>query len=393
MAQSRVVVSGQIWTPEGFVPGQVWIQDRKITAVEYHKGAANVPGELNYSDAYITPGLLDLQLNGGIGYDFTRDPETMSEVAAALPRWGVTGFLPTFITASLSTYYEAFAIPPHKINPTSAEVLGAHVEGPYLSAAYRGAHDVSLIRDPSLKETLELLKAQDHSSLKIRMTTIAPEKPGALEVIRELVKHGVIVAVGHSAATYEEALKAFEAGASCITHLFNAMSSLHHRQPGLVGAALEDNDIIVNLIVDGIHLHPAIVRLIYRLKGWQRILLVTDSMAGMGMAPGTYELAGQSVIVDHDSARLTNSPATLAGSILTLDHALANMVEFVGCPAHEAVAMATLVPAKMLGLDQPHETLPAKGRLAAGYDADIAIFTPEFKPLLTMIGGQVAYKA
>ena len=392
MAQSRQVLSGQVWTPTGFVPGQVWIRDGKITAVDVNTGRAGVTAERAFDGAYITPGLIDLQINGAVGYDFTRQPDSVANVAEALPRWGVTGFLPTFITAPLDVYQEAFRVVKESSGPGSALVLGLHFEGPYLNPAYRGAHDPDLIREPSLAEVRQLLQAQSDSPTSLRMVTLAPEQPGALDVIRELVGRGVLVAVGHSGATYEETGRAFEAGAGCVTHLFNAIPALHHRRPGPVGAALEADQIVVNLIVDGVHLHPAVVGLIYRLKGWQGITLVTDAIGGMGMPAGQYDLAGQSVIVDETSARLADAPDTLAGSILTLNRALRNMVEFTGCPPHEAVAMATLGPARLLGLDRQNPSGPAKGRLAPGYDADIAVFSPDFEPLLTLVGGQVAFE-
>ncbi len=379
MANNEMILSGKLWGEDGFKPGRLSVRDGRIAAVEYGEFKA-VEGERVFGEAYLTPGLIDLQLNGGLGYDFTQQPETVDIVAAALPRWGVTGFLPTFITAPFETYIKALEFLGSRTSRVGAIALGAHIEGPYLNPAYRGAHDPAFVREPSLPEITRLLEYDT-----FKLMTLAPEEPGALEIVRALVKGSRLVAAGHSGATYEQGLAAFEAGILCATHLFNAMPRLHHREPGLVGASLAHPEATANLIVDGIHLHPAIVRLIYRLKGWQRVVLVTDAMAGLGMAPGRYELAGQAVIVDDSSARLAEAPDTLAGSILTLNAAIRNMINFSGCAPHEAVAMASLNPARLLGLDR------TKGQLTPGYAADIAVFSPEWEPLLTLVGGQVSF--
>ena len=381
MSAPELVLSGNIWHEDGFRPGRVTVREGRISGVSYGDSAG--PVDFDFGAAYITPGLIDMQLNGGFGLDFTVQPETVDTVAAALPRWGVTAFLPTFITAPIETYHHALGfLRDRQPGQPGALVLGAHVEGPYLNEAYRGAHDSQYIREPSLPELHHLLA---YGTLKF--LTLAPEEPGSLELIHSATENKVLVATGHSGATYEQGQAAFEAGAVCATHLFNAMPPLHHRKPGLVGAVLDNPNTTANLIVDGIHLHPAIVRLIYRLKGWQRVVLVTDAMAGLGMPPGRYDLAGQAVIVDEKSARLADSD-TLAGSILTLNDALKNMVEFTGCPPHEAVSMATLNPARLLGLAD------RKGRLETGFDADIAVFGDgdNFEPLLTIIGGEVVFQ-
>jgi N-acetylglucosamine-6-phosphate deacetylase len=381
MSAQELVLSGNIWSPSGFKPGRLTLKGGRIAGVDFGETVGASVADYDFGPALITPGLIDMQLNGGLGLDFTVQPDTVDAVAAALPRWGVTAFLPTFITAPIETYHQALGYlrdrPPGK---PGALVMGAHLEGPYLNPSFKGAHDQNFIREPSFGELHHLLA---YGTLKF--LTLAPEEPGSLELIRLARENNVLVAAGHSGATYEQGQAAFETGAACATHLFNAMPPLHHRKPGLVGAVLDNPGVTANLIVDGIHLHPAIVRLIYRVKGWQRVVLVTDAMAGLGMAPGRYDLAGQAVIVDEKSARLADS-GTLAGSILTLNDALKNMVEFTGCPPHEAVGMATLNPARLLGIED------RKGRLEKDFDADIAVFGPDFEPLLTIIGGNVAFK-
>ncbi|MDB5080103.1 MAG: N-acetylglucosamine-6-phosphate deacetylase [Chloroflexi bacterium] len=379
MSRPDLVLSGNIWSENGFKPGRITVRDGRIAEVDFKPGPS-AEADFDFGDAMITPGLIDLQLNGAIGFDFTQNPETVEVVAETLPKWGVTSFLPTFITAPIETYYKALEyLRDRKQGKPGANILGAHLEGPYLNTTFRGAHDSNYIREPSLGEINRLL-----SYGTMKFLTLAPEEPGALELVRRANEEGVLVAAGHSGATYEEGVAAFGAGVHCATHLFNAMPILNHRAPGLVGAALENPEITTNLIVDGVHLHPTVVRFIYRLKGWERICLVTDAMAGLGMKPGRYELAGQMVIVDHNSARLVERES-LAGSILSLNDALRNMIEFTGCPAYEAVNMATLNPARMLGIQD------RKGQLQPGFDADIAVFSPEFEPLLTIVGGAVVF--
>jgi len=376
----EVTLSGQIWQPDGFKAGRLTLEGAKITRLEFGQ---NLVADYEFGENYICPGLIDLQLNGGLGYDFTRDPTTVPPVAAALPRWGVTAFLPTYITAPLETYFTALKwLADYAENLPGARVLGAHLEGPYLNPAFKGAHPETFIRPPDFAEVKNLLEI---GGKWLKMLTIAPENPGALEIVQYLAHKGILVSAGHSGASYDEALAAFKAGVGCATHLFNAMPPLHHRKPGLIGATLVTPGISANLIVDGVHLHPAMVKLTYQQKDAADIVLITDAMAGLGMPPGRYDLAGQAVIVDDTSAYLDDQHHTLAGSILTLNRAIQNMVEFSGCTPAEAVQMATLNPARLLKLDDH------LGNLTPGYAADIAVFSPDFQPLLTIIKGEIVF--
>ncbi|NWJ45731.1 MAG: N-acetylglucosamine-6-phosphate deacetylase [Chloroflexi bacterium] len=374
-------ISGQLWTEEGFRAGRLTISDGKIQGCEYGEG---LKADYSFPDSYVCPGLIDMQINGGLGFDFTQQPNSVGEVAKALPRWGVTAFLPTYITAPIETYFEALGwLKANAATTKGAIPLGAHIEGPFLNPRYKGAHEETFLRHPSLEETHRLWECAGDC---LKLMTLAPELVGALEVANWLHEKGIIVSAGHTAATYEEGLVAFESGIRLVTHLFNAMPSLHHRKPGIVGVSLAAKDTFCGIIVDGIHLHPGIVRLVYRLKGAANILLVTDAMAGMGMPPGKYVLGGQEVIVTDKTARLANFAGTLAGSILTLNQAIANMIVYTDCSVAEAVGMASLNPARLLGIDK------RKGRLEAGYDADIAVFKPDnFETLMTLVNGEILY--
>lgn len=339
-------------------------------------GAQVVSGE----GLLLAPGFIDLQLNGGFGFDFTERPASIWDVGAQLPRYGVTAFLPTIISAPLAVVREAqrvlLAGPPNGYR--GATPLGLHLEGPFLNPKKRGAHNPAHMRLPDL-ESIEGWSPERG----VLMVTLAPELPGAIEVIKALAERGVLVSAGHSAATWAEANAGVEAGARYGTHLFNAMSPLDHREPGLPGALLASEAVTVGVIADGVHLHPSVVSLAWRAKGAAKVSLVTDAMAALGMPPGTYRLGDNDVTVDGCSARLDDG--TLAGSLLSLDAAVRNAVAFTGCSLHEAISCVTSVPADLLALDQ------SRGRIAEGCVADMVLLTPELQTAATIIGGEVVY--
>ena len=330
---------------------------------------------------WVAPGYIDLQLNGGFGYDFTARPDSLGEVAQRLPQSGVVAFLPTFITSPLAAYpamLQAVIAAQASQSPAllaGARILGAHIEGPFLSPQKKGAHNQDFFRPPD-PEALSMLRPIE----AVRMLTLAPEIPGGLEAIDWLVAQQVVVSIGHSAAGEDVALAAMRAGARYATHLYNAMSGMSHRDPGLVGALLTEGRITCGLIVDGIHVHPRMVKLAYRTLGARRFTLVTDAMEAMGMPAGEYRIGDQRVIVAENTARLADG--TLAGSILRMDEAVRNMVAFSGCSPAEAVRMASTTPAEVLRID--HET----GHLRRGYRADLILLDKELNVLETYIGGR-----
>jgi N-acetylglucosamine-6-phosphate deacetylase len=325
------------------------------------------------------PGLIDWQLNGGFGYDFTENPASIWNVAGRLPEHGVTAFLPTVITAPLDKYATAQEVlrngPP--ANFLGAQPLGLHFEGPFLNPARKGAHNPLYLRAPSLPETENWSRKEG-----VWLVTLAPELPGAHDLIGSLRNKGVLVSVGHSLATYQEALEGFHAGVTCATHLFNAMPVLDHRAPGLVAALLNSADIIVGLIPDGIHVHPAMLALAWKVKGPKRITIVTDAMGALGMPPGVYSLGGYTVHVDDVSARLENG--TLAGSIVRMDEALRNLMKCTGCSLRQAVAAASANAAGLLGAK-------GKGRLSAGADADLILMDENTNIMSTYVRGELVF--
>lgn len=326
----------------------------------------------------IAPGLIDLQFNGAFGYDLTNDPGGIVAVAARLPATGVTAFLPTCITSPFASYPGWLAaVKEIRTALSGAQMLGVHLEGVYFSPHKTGAHNPALMRPINVDE---ILNHYVDPSI-VRIVTLAPELEHALDAIRALTAAGIVVSAGHSNATYAEAAAGIAAGIGWGTHLFNAMRDLRHREPGLP-AALLTSKVPVGLIVDGVHLHPAIVKLTYLAKGAAGITLVTDAMAAAGVTPGKYNLGGYDVMVDETSARLTDG--TLAGSVLMLDQAVRNMVAQSGCSVAEALTMASRTPADLLGLTH-------KGRIAPGCDADLVLFDDQLHVVRTIIAGATVY--
>jgi N-acetylglucosamine-6-phosphate deacetylase len=290
--------------------------------------------------------MLDLQVNGAGGFDLTEEPGAVWRVGAVLPRFGVTAFLPTLVSPSLATVaraQEAVADGPPD-GYAGADPLGWHVEGPFIAPTRSGAHDPSRLLLP------DAVAVRDWSpGSGIRMVTLAPELPGALDLVRQLTGNGVVVSAGHSAATFDEAIAGFDAGIRAVTHLFNAMAALDRREPGLAGAALADDRITIGLIVDGLHVHPGLVAIVRRAVGADRLAVVSDAIAALGMPPGAYRLAGRDVVVDETSARLPDGG--LAGCVIGLDEAVRNLADFAAIDLADAARAATEVPARLLGLE------------------------------------------
>lgn len=330
----------------------------------------------------VAPGLIDMQLNGGFGHDFTAAPESIWAVAERLPASGVTAFLPTIITSPLTQVRRGQTAlaggPP--AGWRGAQPLGLHCEGPFLNPARKGAHNPAHLRLPTAEAVADWAPESG-----VRLVTLAPELPGALDVVRLLAARGVVVSAGHSMATWEEAEAGFAAGITYATHLFNAMPPLEHRQPNLPGAVLGHPQITAGLIPDGIHVHPALVRMIWYAKGAGKVNVVTDAMGALGMPPGRYVIADQEVIVTAQDSRLPSG--TLAGATITMDEALRRLMAFTGATLAEALPAFTSVPADLLRMGSE------RGRLLAGARADLVLLTKGGEVQFTIIGGEVLYRA
>lgn len=378
-------------TPRGPVRADVAIAEGRITGVADPRTAAPVPGSgddtptarLDATGLVVAPGFVDLQCNGAVGVDLTAEPDRLWEVAAALPRWGVTAWLPTIVTSAPAARERAratLAAGSPASGPPLAQPLGLHLEGPFLAPDRRGAHDVALMVPPSLALVAGERWSRDDG---VALVTLAPELPGALDVVRELDDRGVVVAAGHSAATAAQATAAVDAGVRYVTHLFNAMPSLHHREPGLTGVALADERIHVGLIADGLHVAPAMVRLAARLLG-PRLSLVSDAVAALDAPPGPVRLGGLTATVSEADGAVRLADGTLAGSTLALDRAVRNLTTFAGASLTEAVRAVTTVPAAVLGLTD-------RGIVAPGARGDLVLLTRDGHVVATVVGGRLAH--
>ena len=357
----------------------VVIRDGKVFELTRDPRSGDLPKDNRAVSGLICPGFIDLQINGGFGVDVGPDPKVLKTLASKLPQTGVTAFLPTAISWPTERYEAFFEALENASTTSGARILGAHLEGPFLSVERKGAHDPANLRSVDLGFLREVL-----SFGKIRIMTLAPELPKALEAIQALSEEGVIASAGHTSATYEQVLDALDAGMSLGTHLYNAMSPMRHRAPGAVGALLTDDRARVGVIFDGVHVHEGALRLAYRAKGLQGLALVTDAMEAAGMPPGEYELSGRSVEVKDGTVRLPDG--TLAGSVLTMDRAVRNAHRFLRIPLEDAVRMATETPASILGFTK-------KGRIMVGADADLTLLAPDGMVSETIVTGETVYRS
>jgi N-acetylglucosamine-6-phosphate deacetylase len=369
--------SDRIVGPSGTVAGEVVIEQGRILSVgAVSPGTAIGQDEVvDLGDRWLIPGFIDGHVHGGGGAQCnTAAVEEVGEMARFHAGHGTTGLLATTVPAPVDELCVALGAIAGCAAPN---LLGAHLEGPFLSPERSGALDPDYFVAPDLSKLERLLRA---SGGGVRMMTLAPELPGAVALVRHLDQAGVLASVGHTNATYAEVQEAARAGARAATHLFNAMPPFHHRRPGPVGAALDLPEISCELICDGVHVDPVAMRMAYRSKGPSGVRLVTDAIAAAGMPDGEYRLGGRAITVSGGRARLS-AGASIAGSTLTMDAALRNAVEFLRVPVEEAVLMSSTNPARLLGLDQ------RKGTIAPGLDADLVVLSERLTVEATMIAG------
>mgnify|MGYP001577568697 CR=1 FL=1 len=364
----------------------ILIEDGKITSVG-QRSAISVPAGARVHKApglTVVPGFVDVHIHGAGGHDVMEGlPDALSAIASTLARNGTTSFLATTVTAqadSLCRSVEGIASYMSRQtfagqSSASAELLGIHLEGPFISAARRGVHPAAWIAPPCVALLKRILDAAMRS---VRLVTLAPELPGALELISIARQAGLIVALGHTDATFEEASAAIAAGAHHAVHVFNAMRPFSHRETGVLGAILTSPEVTAELIADGVHVDPPAMRLLLSSKGASHVLLVSDGTAATGMPDGQYRLGEIEVTVKEGICR--NSDGRLAGSTLTLDRAIRNVVA-LGVPLTQAVQMATLNPARLLGLEKK------KGVLALGADADLVLLDEKLRVADVMTRG------
>ena len=380
---STVALRGSIVTDyEVWQGGAVLLEGGTIEDVSREPLEADEVHE--YPDHYVLPGFLDLQVNGSFGVDVAAEPGRLAELSKKLVATGTTSYLPTLISSPPTLYREALP----KVADLArggasggAQVLGAHLEGPFINEEKKGAHPAEHVSPPDPGLLNELLDV-----VPVRMLTLAPELGGAADLVQMAGGRGVAVSAGHSDAPFELAYEVFDGEVAGVTHLFNAMSPLHHREPGLPGAAFAHPRVFCSLIADGRHVHPEVVALAFRVLGPDRLYLVTDAIAAAGMEPGEYSLATRRVRLDEHVPRLLES-GEIAGSVLAMNEAFRNILAFTGCTIPEAARMAAATPARLTGEGE------RKGRLAPGYDADITVLRPDLSVEAVYKAGSRVYPA
>jgi N-acetylglucosamine-6-phosphate deacetylase len=376
---------GTLVTPDGLVRDRdLLIVGGRITAMGSDLALPDGCDRLDATSCLVSPGFIDTHVHGGLQFDtLDADPAGLRAIAAHLARHGVTSWLPTTVACpapQLERVLSAIA-QARREGTGAAEILGAHLESNFISPRFKGAQPPDDLRPTSDAELRDVLRK--HAGV-IRLVTLAPELEGAEQLVRELVARGIVVSVGHSDATYDQVMRAVEAGATRVTHLCNAQRGFHHREPGVLGAGLACDGLATEIIADLEHVHPAGLVIALRCKGPQRLMLVSDALRGTGLPEGRYELGGRPTWIDGRVARLEDG--TIAGSIITLDRAVRNLIAATGAGVEEAIATATLAPARSLGLDR-------KGRLVPGADADLVVLGADLMVQRTLVAGTLVHSA
>ena len=371
----KAIINGRIVTPTGTLEGKALLFDEKIRGIV---SPAEI-GDAEVIDAegkYIVPGLIDIHIHGYQGADASDgDAEAVVRMAEGLAKNGVTAWLPTTMTISYEALYKAFDSirVAMKNNPNGAVILGVNSEGPFICESKKGAQNGAHIRP------CDVAFLKEHSDI-IRVFTVAPEEPGNMQAIREVAAEtNILISIGHSSAKYPTAMESIEAGVRHATHLFNAMTALAHRDPGIVGAVLSDERVSTELICDTFHVNPALFPLLSKIKG-DKLVMITDCLRAGGLEDGEYDLGGQTVVLKDNLCRLLDG--TIAGSVLTLNKGVLNMLKNTTLPVHTCVKMASLNPACAIGVDK------TKGSIEVGKDADLFLADDEFNTSGTFIGGK-----
>ncbi len=384
--RNLVLIGGDIVAPDRLIEdGVVELEDGVITGVSdrMSRHINSSLNRINCQDKIIMPGFVDVHTHGGVGLDFAdEDPDTARQLSRYYYRHGTTTLLATLHSLPMKLLIPALKRLAAfcRESDGSSNVIGIHTEGPFLNRAQRGANSESYIENPDLDSWENILRA---GAGNIRVVTIAPELPDVAPVIKSAIEEKIVVSLGHSSANEKSASEAIEMGATQVTHLFNAMPQLHHRKPGILTEALLSDKIDTQLIADGIHVHPQVLKLVSRLKGPDHIMLITDSIRAAQLGDGEYTVAGNQVRVENGISKLRDN--TIAGSTLVFEKAVKLMVEEVGIDLPSVSRMASLTPAHSLGID--HLT----GSIETGKAADLVVLDKEFNVWMTIHRGTVRY--
>jgi N-acetylglucosamine-6-phosphate deacetylase len=390
VSKSFIISGLQIFAEDRiYQNGYIKVVDEKIAEIGDSfqlEEQSSVP-EINFSsEDVLLPGFIDIHIHGAGGFDvMDASEEAISTISKTLPKEGTTSYLATTITQSDLAIEKALKnINEYKVNGHNhsgrAELIGVHLEGPFISSKKAGAQPQGFIQQPNI---CKFENWQENSNYEIKLVTLAPEEVNGLDFIKYLDYKGIVASIGHSNATFEQVKEATKLGVSHVTHLYNQMTGLHHREPGVVGAALLNGELTSELIADGIHVVPEMIDFTYDYIGKDRLILITDAIRAKGLGDGVYDLGGQVVTVDKNRATLEDG--TLAGSVLEMNKALHNMAIFTNAPLQDLVQIASTNPAKKLNI------FDRKGSLKKGKDADLVVLNQNYEVLLTVCKGEVAY--
>lgn len=381
LVNANIVTPNETFIGSLDISGNI-IQDINRGEVVYNRSCTD--NIIDLEGDWVLPGFIDIHTHGAFGSDAnTSSVEDLVKQSEFMAKHGVTSYLPTIMTDDIENIKSAIkrVVQASKQKYNGANIVGIHMEGPYLSHEYKGAMPESFLRKPNKDEFFEL---QEIAEGNIKNMTISPEVEGASEFIKDIAKTGVTLSLGHSGASYDRVKECIDKGITHATHTFNAMKMMHHREPAVVGAVF-DSDITAEIILDGAHTHPAMIRILLKIKGYDNLVGITDSFMAAGLPDGKYQLGGNNVDVINGDAWLEENHSTRAGSTLLMSNAFKNFIKFTNSTVEQASKVLSTNPARVISIDDK------KGKISVGYDADLVVINKNLDVKMTIIQGEILH--